>query len=303
MSTNFNDAKSHMHLLGLHGFTATDLRSLWTNRKVIADAILHRCLGSHALINAFDGIDFSYSSCISSPTVSDIMHSLESGIIKLITSVFLDPLPPSSQRLVDSIVHFLFGMHDRNSVSSLYPRLSFQKGFSTLTQLSSSERVGRIFVITILLWYEGLGQWLFDNRFSVKVDNTRRSQKKRKKGRKQPLSNKRRHANKDINSGSNVASEGDSDSTGSDLDGVTDNEQEVAIGDDDVQPGLQSLTDEGVETILLQLDLGCLTDSAWTSLPTFHSALKRQIVQSLLPQRNNRLMQKLLRWHVQHPDQ
>jgi hypothetical protein len=174
----------------------------------------------------------------------------------------------------------------------MYPRLSFQKGFSTLTQLSSSERVGRLFVISLLLQYDGLGEWLFNNRFAVDSDSSRNSRsgsagRRRKVNKKQPTrNNKCKHpsGNRRVPRSCKQEDKHREDtydenlSEDSDFDAV-DEDEELAVGDgdnneedeeeDEEEVGSSvsgnELTDKEIETILEQLDLGCLI--ATSSLP------------------------------------
>ncbi|KAG9302442.1 hypothetical protein G9A89_000565, partial [Geosiphon pyriformis] len=61
-----------------------DLMEMRKMREKIAKSVLAVCFGSHSLVNAFEGIDFGSGGCIHTATVTDIMHSLEEGIISYI---------------------------------------------------------------------------------------------------------------------------------------------------------------------------------------------------------------------------
>ena len=155
--------------------TNEEKHTLMKKRSILADQLLARSLGSHCLINAFHGMDLGpRSCCINISTAADIMHSFESGILNHVLSILLHPLAESEVVAIDNYVQSLWssGGGNRSSSSSLFPRVSFNKGFCSLTLLSSSERVGQLFVVALLMNLPA-GRSLFANRFSNDFDARR----------------------------------------------------------------------------------------------------------------------------------
>jgi hypothetical protein len=97
-----------------HPFSSHDMGVFRQLREKLADDILRKCLGSHCVLNAFNGIDLGFGGCVHSATVGDVMHSFESGIVKLVVEILLDPLPPTSVRRIDNMVENVFGSHGPN---------------------------------------------------------------------------------------------------------------------------------------------------------------------------------------------
>ena len=60
-------------------------------------------------------------------------------------------LPGSAKKTLDSIVESLFPKKsNRSSQRADYPRISFSGGYSSLTQLSTDEKVGKLFALAII---------------------------------------------------------------------------------------------------------------------------------------------------------
>lgn len=96
----------------------------------------------------------------------DLMHAFQSGIVKYMVKMVIDKLSTASQTALDRLVHKLF--HDlRCKEKSEYPRLSFSKGFSKLTMITSDEWVGKLFVILLVLKTEE-GRSIFKSTFAAK---------------------------------------------------------------------------------------------------------------------------------------
>jgi hypothetical protein len=158
-----------------HPITASEKETLVRKRSSIADQLLSRSLGSHCLINAFHGMDLGpRTSCINTATAADIMHSFESGILNHVISILLHPLPGKDVKAIDNAVETLWctGGGNRSSFSRFFPRVSFNRGFCSLTLLSSSERVGQLFVVALLM-NTTPGRTLFANRFAEDFDERR----------------------------------------------------------------------------------------------------------------------------------
>jgi hypothetical protein len=153
---------------------SSDWKPIRETRERIAKAILWDCFGSHALDNAFEGVDFGHDGCIHTATMSDIMHSIEEGIFKYIIRILLEPLSDTEKKRVDGLVSdmFLGKGANRSSERSQYPRVNFTRGFSSLSNTTADERVGQLFVISILL-RTASGRLALKNRFEPKFDADR----------------------------------------------------------------------------------------------------------------------------------
>jgi hypothetical protein len=121
-------------------------------RKEICTQILRVVLGSHVVDNAFFRLN-----CGNNPrgvfgaTATDPMHAVEEGIFPNFVEVVIDPLPDSAKATLDDLVETLFSKSsNRSSQRSLYPRISFSGGYSSLTQLSADEKVGKLFALAIV---------------------------------------------------------------------------------------------------------------------------------------------------------
>ena len=241
-------------------FSRKALKDFKSLREKVCTAILQKCLGSHVVINAFEGIDFGPNSCIHTATVSDIMHSLESGLIQKLLSVLLDLMPNSQTAVLDEMVEVCFG-NNKSGASELFPRISFLRGFSSLTLLSSSERVGQLFVIALLL-NTPTGRRAFEKRFAVEFDSNRLKRKGQLK----------READQE-ESEESVETESDNDSSTE-------------------TPLRSTYTKDEINTILQRLDLTYLVEAA-NYLPAAHKELMYTVLQTTIAttQKNNLLLE------------
>jgi hypothetical protein len=121
-------------------------------RKEICSQILHTVLGSHVVDNAFFRTSFGNNPRgIFGATPTDPMHAVEEGMAPMILEVLIDPLPDSAKQKLDEIVESLFSKSsNRSSQRSEYPRISFSGGYSSLTQLSADEKMGKLFALAIV---------------------------------------------------------------------------------------------------------------------------------------------------------
>jgi hypothetical protein len=154
-------------------------------RKKMATDILRNVYGSHSFYSAFTGVDFgSNDNGILRATVADILHTVEEGLVNRLLSVLFDPMPETMKAAIDKLVEELFCMgRNRSGERDRFPRVSFQKGYSSLTLLSANERLGQLFVVAILL-NTPEGRELFSARFDPDFDEKRRENQERfkKKG-------------------------------------------------------------------------------------------------------------------------
>jgi hypothetical protein len=120
-------------------------------RRTMFKRILNRPYTSHAVKNAFDEMDFgSWSGGVYEATFDDFMHGAELGLLTYIgTSIFGGLQPKECDSLESKIRPLLTAI--RSSVRSDYPRWRVLKGFSRQTLMTSSERVGSLFILTLSL--------------------------------------------------------------------------------------------------------------------------------------------------------
>ena len=126
-------------------------------------------LGFHPIENAFlarcirFGLDPRniWGAC---PT--DLMHAFQSGILMYMTKMVLDKLTPKPKKELDELVeHILGGL--RSSEKRDYPRYSFTKGFCKVSNISSDEWVGKLFVL-YLVSLTTRGKEILGSRFAKK---------------------------------------------------------------------------------------------------------------------------------------
>jgi hypothetical protein len=123
-------------------------------RDIIKEAKddLHR-LSFHPVNNAFlsRGIRFGLDPRnIWGANPIDLMHAFQSGVLMYLVKMTLENLTPTKKTKLDRHVDYLFS-NLRSCKRKEYPRLNFSKGFSKLTQLTSDEWAGKLFVILVVL--------------------------------------------------------------------------------------------------------------------------------------------------------
>jgi hypothetical protein len=149
-------------------------------RKEICTQVLRVVLGSHVVDNAFFKLN-----CGNNPrgiygaTPTDPMHAFEEGLAPNFLEVVIDPLPDSAKSILDSLVESLFAKSsNRSSQRSLYPRISFSGGFSSLTQLSADEKVGKLFALAIVA-ETPTGRQILTQRCDPEFDHRRKVRARR----------------------------------------------------------------------------------------------------------------------------
>ena len=138
----------------------------------ISHDLLWQVMGSHPLENAFHQMDMGAFSSIHSSTVTDLMHTLEEGIIPIVIHCLLDPLTESKKKEIDVLVSKLFGSSSRINKSGdrhFFPRVSFTRGFCSLSLLTADKRVRQLFIISMLL-LSSSGKRILQDRFSLDFD-------------------------------------------------------------------------------------------------------------------------------------
>ena len=139
-------------------------------RKKIAQAILNNVFGQHVVDLVWFHVDQGPNprGCFGSTPV-DPMHAVEEGIIPNIMSVLLDPLPESAKAQLDTLALKIVAC---NRWDVEYPRMNFSGGFSSLTQLTADEKVGKMILLWIIL-QTTLGREVVDLRCDPHFDNQR----------------------------------------------------------------------------------------------------------------------------------
>jgi hypothetical protein len=123
-------------------------------RRDMFKRVLNRPYTSHAVNNAFEGMDFgSWSGGVYDATFDDFMHGAELGLITYIGIAIFGGLKPKECESLESKIRPML-TSIRSSVRREYPRWRVQTGFSRQTLMTSSERVGSLFSLALSLQIE-----------------------------------------------------------------------------------------------------------------------------------------------------
>jgi hypothetical protein len=122
-------------------------------RQSCATIILKKVFGTKVVDNSFQQLSYgSNPDGIHASTTADILHVLKNGIFPKLTETIFNPMSPSQLSAIDYHVEHLFGNGiNRSSARSAFPRVSFLKGYTKLTELRGYERVGQLYVLAVLL--------------------------------------------------------------------------------------------------------------------------------------------------------
>lgn len=147
-------------------------------RQKLCVAMLHKVFGSHPVDNAFFGLDFgSNREGIFRATLTDILHTIEEGIIPKFLNVFYGLMGDSQRAKIDSLVELFFGEgQNRSSERPAYPKVGFLRGYTDLSRLSANERQGQLFVLSVLLQTKA-GRTVLEPRFASGFDVSRSNAK------------------------------------------------------------------------------------------------------------------------------
>jgi hypothetical protein len=182
------------------------LKAARKHRQMICKDVLQKVYGAHPTFNAFQDVDFGANiHGITKATVSDILHVIEEGIVPRILEVLFSPLPASIKANIDKYVNSLFSRKGRNKSGekSSFPRTTFTNGYTSLTQLTANERVGQLFVLSILL-HTSHGRSLIARRFELDFDDTRAAHQDRLGPRKVVTCKQKRRRTHDSGSQVNI---------------------------------------------------------------------------------------------------
>ena len=140
-------------------------------RESLCDNILWSVTGSHAIDNAFADLDFGPDSDIFIATQADILHTVEAGLAPVAFQAAIGPLSNTVKAKIDEAIESLFGSGrcNRSGERHRYPRISFTRGYCSLTLLSSAEKVGQLFALSLLMRTDA-GRACFQSRFDLNFD-------------------------------------------------------------------------------------------------------------------------------------
>jgi len=126
-------------------------RSFLQKQRTMFRSILRHPFTTHAIKNAFTGIDFgAWSAGIHHATFDNFMHSVEAGMVAYITETVYKGLTKKEKETVEELTRPMLENH-RCSVSSTFPRWRLQPGFTRQTLMTSTERVGGILALSLSL--------------------------------------------------------------------------------------------------------------------------------------------------------
>src|SRR5687768_9359198 len=81
-----------------------------------------------------------------------MMHGFEEGIIPYILHILFDPMPVSMQSDIDLYMEFILSKSNlRSSERDFFPKENFTWGFTRLTLLTASEKVGALMALVLFL--------------------------------------------------------------------------------------------------------------------------------------------------------
>ncbi|KAG9298107.1 hypothetical protein G9A89_021683, partial [Geosiphon pyriformis] len=136
-------------------------------RKKMAQGILKNVFGQHVVDLVWFHVDQGPNprGCFGSTPV-DPMHAFEEGIVPNIMSVIIDPMPDSAKASLDALALDIVSC---NRWDSEYPRMNFSGGFSSLTQLTADEKIGKMMLLWIIM-QTPLGMDIMNKRCNPSFD-------------------------------------------------------------------------------------------------------------------------------------
>lgn len=145
-------------------------------RYQVTTSILDRIFSSHQLDNVWDQIDFGNNGNLGiyGSTPTDMMYAFEEVIVPYILHILFDPIPISMQAETDLYVEsILLTTNLWSSECEFFPRVNFTRGFTRLTVLIASEKIGASMGIVIFLRTERGKQIMgprFQQSFTTRVN-------------------------------------------------------------------------------------------------------------------------------------
>ncbi|KAI2507626.1 hypothetical protein MHU86_6813 [Fragilaria crotonensis] len=101
----------------------------------------------HRLNNVFDSIPMAdpirgrYGA-----TPVEIMHAFRKGMIKMVTFLILENVPPSKLAALDALAIRFHNTH-RPTIRRTFPATDLSQGITNLTKISTAERLGLVFCL------------------------------------------------------------------------------------------------------------------------------------------------------------
>jgi len=126
-------------------------------------------MSSVVALNAFREIGFGGDKRgVYGSTPTDLMHAFQSGWLRYLVKLALDPLTPTQKKELDDLVDELFvGL--RSSEKHQHPRTNFSHGFTNLTRITSDEWAGMLFTL-LLVMRTDKGRHIMRNVFTSEDD-------------------------------------------------------------------------------------------------------------------------------------
>jgi hypothetical protein len=230
-------------------------------RQKLCERILRKVFGSHVVDNAFFGVKMgSNKNGIFRACLADILHTIDEGIIPKLLKVIYEIMPDRQRSQVDDYVQYLFGgRHNRSGERTSYPRVSFTRGYTQLTLLAATERVGQLFVLAIILQTRK-GCDLLEGRFHNNFDEKRAAAQQKLYGR-------------------DTLFEEEEEGSLSDKSSSQEDEGEIT-------PTHQCRTSDKVRSCLRNLDLEYIETKVNPSLDCHHKELLQKVLSSTLTDRS-----------------
>lgn len=126
-------------------------RNLLIRRAKIARVVLEDVLSTHPINNAWNEVDFGDNiNGIHQATVDDFMHYHESGLGMYVGQVAYLGLTKTERNQIEELSKRLIGT-TRSGIRDEYPRGHFHSGFSNMTLLTASEKIGLLFSLHLCL--------------------------------------------------------------------------------------------------------------------------------------------------------
>jgi hypothetical protein len=246
-------------------------------RQKLCDRILHQVYGNHVVDNAFFGLDFGRTrDGIFRATLTDILHTIQEGIVPKLLQVFYGLMGDKQRTEVDDLVQAFFCEgHNRSSERNSYPRVSFTRGYTQLTMLSADERVGQLFVLALLLQTKS-GRAVLSPRFMLDFDIRRDRAKAQLSGL--------------LDSEVSISDE----ETVPDQSNAEDETAEPEHDEEDTEQGTsRGLSEAQLTSALDNLDLSYVTNQIRPCLDGFHTKRLDNVLSEVLNQRSYRAVSQV----------
>jgi hypothetical protein len=127
------------------------VRKLLERRAKIAGSVLENVLSTYKTVNAWSELTFGANEDgIHRATVDDFMHYFESGVGMYVGKVAFLGMTKSERKKIEVLTSKLF-QDLRSGVLINYPCGRFHSGFSNMTLLTASEKIGILFSLHLVL--------------------------------------------------------------------------------------------------------------------------------------------------------